>query len=140
MDFTNIKKYNLVMDELKYSSYIETIGEYKAVFVFNTYKGKPYYLQYEYEILAYFEGDLNPNNQWTISDCIHNDRQNKVNNEYAKPGDYNYREEIDQSQVHRYFEKQITLGGFPRDADLISSVIITGELMPPLLTRQVTRY
>ena len=113
MDYTWIKKYNSVIDELKYSSYIEEIGEYKAVFVFNTYKGKPYYLQYEYEILSYFEGNLNPNSQWTMSDRIHEDRRQKVEDEYAEPYTYNYREEIDDSQVHRYFQKEVKLDGYP---------------------------
>ena len=117
--------------ELKYSSYIETIGEYKAVFVFNLYKGKPYYLQYEYEILSYFEGNLNPNSQWTMSDRIHEDRRQKVEDEYAEPYTYNYREEIDDSQVHRYFEKIVKLDGYPKALN---------QILRPTLTRQVTRY
>lgn len=131
MDYTWIKKYNSVIDELKYSSYIEEIGEYKAVFVFNTYNGKPWYKQYEYEILSLYDGQLNPNNKWTLCDRVYEDRRTKVADEYAEPGDYNYREEIDESTISRYFQKEVKLDGFPR---------VLNQIMRPILTRQVTRY
>lgn len=131
MDYTWIKKYNAVIDELKYSSYIETIGEYKAVFVFNLYNGKPWYKQYEYEILSLYDGDLNPNNRWTLCDRLYEDRRTKVDDDYAQPGDYNYRAEIDESLINRYFEKTVKLHGYP---------LPESGIMRPMLTRQVTRY
>lgn len=117
MDSFYKKKFDSVIEELKFSSYINecpanALNNYyeihNANFVFNKMHGKPYYLLFKHDIMQYgYE-----NGDWCTSDRVRDAREHRekicdeglcwCKNEHYLPIDY--------EQIERYFERTINLG------------------------------
>ncbi len=80
------------MEELKFSTYQDTLCNYK-VFIVNTLYGKPHYTYYKWAIDKY---KIPYNLSWTMCDCLRHDN-------YIKKMEGNLPLEYDEDDIHVFY-------------------------------------